>query len=62
MKATVLLVGGSAGKRAPRNEITPPEALRRVERGADIEMIPGSASKDKPHDGSPARASNSVNA
>lgn len=39
MKAMARLAGGSAGTEHPRNEITPPEALRRVERGADTLTI-----------------------
>jgi hypothetical protein len=35
MKATARLAGGSASTEYPRNEITPPEALRRVGRGPD---------------------------
>src|SRR3990172_6984372 len=35
------LAGGLNGHLVPQNEITPPEAFRRVERGADDEMITG---------------------
>ena len=41
MKATARFLGGSMAIESPQNEITPPEALRRVERGADGSMVSG---------------------